>query len=145
MSSTRAPRADAQRNRQRVLDVAAQAFAAEGKSAGLLDIAARAGVGAGTVYRHFPTKEALYSAVISARLTELLDRVPDLPDDPPGTRVVEFWRLACSRYARTSPYANFSPPPASISTSTRTSDSATSPPSANSSTEHATPSDSAKT
>lgn len=94
MSSTRAPRADAQRNRQRVLDVAAQVFAAEGKSAGLLDIAARAGVGAGTVYRHFPTKEALYSAVISARLTELLDRVPDLPDDPPGTRVVEFWRLA---------------------------------------------------
>ncbi|WP_084487777.1 TetR/AcrR family transcriptional regulator [Nocardia sienata] len=94
MSSRRAPRADAQRNRQRVLDVAEQVFAEEGKSAGLLDIAARAGVGAGTVYRHFPTKEALYAAVISARLTELLDLVPDLPDDPPGTRIVEFWRLA---------------------------------------------------
>ncbi|MEV4236739.1 helix-turn-helix domain-containing protein [Nocardia sp. NPDC049737] len=94
MSSTRAPRADAQRNRQRVLDIAKQVFAEEGKSAGLLDIAARAGVGAGTVYRHFPTKEALYAAVISARLTELLNLVPDLPDDPPGTRVVEFWRLA---------------------------------------------------
>lgn len=94
MASTRAPRADAQRNRQHVLDTAKQVFAEEGKSAGLLDIAARAGVGAGTVYRHFPTKEALYSAVISARVTELLDLVPNLPDDPPGSRFVEFWRLA---------------------------------------------------
>ncbi|AEA22513.1 regulatory protein TetR [Pseudonocardia dioxanivorans CB1190] len=94
MSSARAPRADAARNRQRVLDTAKEVFATEGRSAGLLDIAARAGVGAGTVYRHFPTKEALYAAVVSARLTELLDRVPSLPDDPPGQRCVEFWRLA---------------------------------------------------
>ncbi|MEU0541394.1 helix-turn-helix domain-containing protein [Nocardia sp. NPDC005978] len=94
MPTTKGPRADALRNRQRVLAIAEQLFAEEGKSAGLLDIAARAGVGAGTVYRHFPTKESLYAAVISARLAQLLDLVPALPDDPPGTRIVEFWRLA---------------------------------------------------
>ncbi|MFJ9363356.1 TetR/AcrR family transcriptional regulator [Nocardia sp. NPDC101769] len=94
MATARAPRADAQRNRQRVLDTAKQIFASEGKSASLLDIAARAGVGAGTVHRHFPTKESLYAAVLTARLTELLDLVPNLPNDPPGTRLMEFWRLA---------------------------------------------------
>lgn len=93
----RAPRADALRNRQRVLDTAKEVFATEGRSAGLLDIAARAGVGAGTVHRHFPTKEALYSAVLSARITELLDLVPTLPDDPPGARFRAFCRLAVQR------------------------------------------------
>ncbi|MFD6451097.1 helix-turn-helix domain-containing protein, partial [Nocardia sp. NPDC060220] len=57
-------RADARRNRERVLAAAQEAFAAEGISVPLDDIARRAGVGAGTVYRHFPTKEALFTAAI---------------------------------------------------------------------------------
>ena len=53
-------RADAARNRARVLEVAYETFAAEGLSVPIDEIARRAGVGAGTVYRHFPTKEALF-------------------------------------------------------------------------------------
>ncbi|MFG3254025.1 TetR/AcrR family transcriptional regulator [Streptomyces sp. NPDC048172] len=59
-----ASRADARRNRARVLDAARTAFAAEGRMVPLGEIARRAGVGAGTVYRHFPSKEALFEAVI---------------------------------------------------------------------------------
>src|SRR5579872_1691916 len=64
----RAMRADAVRNRTKVLDAARAAFAAEGPAVPLDEIARRAGVGAGTVYRHFPTKEALFEAVIVDRL-----------------------------------------------------------------------------
>ena len=56
-------RADARRNRERVLDAAREVFGAEGLDAQVDDIARRAGVGVGTVYRHFPTKEALVEAV----------------------------------------------------------------------------------
>ncbi len=66
-------RADAARNRARVLDVAYQTFAAEGLSVPIDEIARRAGVGAGTVYRHFPTKEALFAAVIEDRMRRLVD------------------------------------------------------------------------
>ncbi len=64
-------RADARRNRKRVLDAAREAFASDGLAVPLDEIAQRAGVGAGTVYRHFPTKEALFEAVIFGRLLEL--------------------------------------------------------------------------
>jgi AcrR family transcriptional regulator len=64
-------RADAARNRAKVLEAASEAFAAEGPAVPLDEIARRAGVGAGTVYRHFPTKEALFEAVISDRLGSL--------------------------------------------------------------------------
>ncbi len=66
-------RADARRNRARVLEVAQAVFAAEGLSVPIDEIARRAGVGAGTVYRHFPTKEALFEAIVLSRL-ELLTR-----------------------------------------------------------------------
>jgi AcrR family transcriptional regulator len=69
----RAPRADAQRNREKVLQAAREAFAARGYGVPLDEIAALAGVGPGTVYRHFPSKEALFEAVISARVDDLLD------------------------------------------------------------------------
>jgi AcrR family transcriptional regulator len=65
-------RADARRNRERVLDAAREAFAASGYGVPLDAIAARAGVGPGTVYRHFPTKEALFEAVAVARVRELV-------------------------------------------------------------------------
>ena len=67
----RAPRADARRNRERVLAAARRAFAEQGYGVPLDEIAAAAGVGPGTVYRHFPTKEALFEAVSVANVEEL--------------------------------------------------------------------------
>lgn len=64
-------RADAARNRAKVLEAARAAFAVEGVAVPLDDIARRAGVGAGTVYRHFPTKEALFEAVVADRIDAL--------------------------------------------------------------------------
>ncbi len=65
-------RADARRNREKVLDAARDAFAESGFAVPLDTIAARAGVGPGTVYRHFPTKEALFQAVVTGRVVELV-------------------------------------------------------------------------
>lgn len=64
-------RADARRNRERVLAAARDAFAGDGIAVPLDEIARRAGVGAGTVYRHFPTKEALFEAVMVDRMQRL--------------------------------------------------------------------------
>jgi AcrR family transcriptional regulator len=69
----RSLRADAQRNRDKVLRAAREAFAAGGYNVPLDEIAARAGVGPGTVYRHFPSKEALFEAVVGARVDDLID------------------------------------------------------------------------
>jgi AcrR family transcriptional regulator len=65
-------RADARRNREKVLRAARDAFAECGHDVPLDEIATRAGVGAGTVYRHFPSKEALFEAVTAARLEDLI-------------------------------------------------------------------------
>jgi AcrR family transcriptional regulator len=65
-------RADAQRNRDRILEAAADAFAELGPDVTISEIARRAGVGHGTVFRRFPTKDALRAAVIGKRLDELL-------------------------------------------------------------------------
>jgi AcrR family transcriptional regulator len=65
-------RADAQRNRDKVLRAARDAFAASGFGVPVDEIAARAGVGPGTVYRHFPTKEALFEAVVTAQFADLI-------------------------------------------------------------------------
>jgi AcrR family transcriptional regulator len=67
----REPRADARRNRERVLHTAQQVFAADGLGVSLDEIARRAGVGPGTVHRHFPAKEALYLAVAIDQLEQL--------------------------------------------------------------------------
>jgi len=66
-------RADAARNRARVLEMAYETFAAEGLAVPIDEIARRAGVGAGTVYRHFPTKEDLFRAVIEDRISHIVD------------------------------------------------------------------------
>jgi AcrR family transcriptional regulator len=68
----RKPRADAVRNRERVLRAAAEVFAERGFDATLNDVAARAGCGIGTVYRHFPNKEALIEDLFVVRLEEIL-------------------------------------------------------------------------
>src|SRR5213080_2420166 len=70
--SDREPRADARRNRERVLRTAQRLFATEGLGVSLDEIARRAGVGPGTVHRHFPAKEALYLAVAIDQLKQLV-------------------------------------------------------------------------
>ncbi|MQA02997.1 MAG: TetR family transcriptional regulator [Streptosporangiales bacterium] len=79
-------RADAQRNRARVLETAEQVFVAEGLSVRVDEIARRAGVGVGTVYRHFPTKDALFEAIVTDRVQWLVDEARSLGagDDPGG-------------------------------------------------------------
>jgi AcrR family transcriptional regulator len=67
----RKPRADAQRNRERILEVAKEAFTRSGANASLDDIAKQAGVGPGTLYRHFPTREVLLQAVYRSELEKL--------------------------------------------------------------------------
>ncbi|MGW1713111.1 TetR/AcrR family transcriptional regulator [Streptomyces sp. NPDC002156] len=82
-------RADARRNRDRLLEVAREAFAAEGLSVSLDEIARRAGVGPGTLYRHFPTKEGLFEAVVHERLDPLLTEAHALRDaDDPGAALL---------------------------------------------------------
>lgn len=81
MSATpRRLRADAARNRSRVLKVAYETFAEEGLAVPVDEIARRAGVGAGTVYRHFPTKEALFAAIAADRMGQLVDAAGALAD-----------------------------------------------------------------
>jgi AcrR family transcriptional regulator len=67
----RKPRTDAQRNRERILEVAKEAFSRRGANASLDDIAKEAGVGAGTLYRHFPTRDALIEAVYRTEVEKL--------------------------------------------------------------------------
>lgn len=76
-------RSDAARNRARVLDVAYEAFAAEGLAVPVDEIARRAGVGAGTVYRHFPTKEALFRAIVANRIDQLVELARALAGERP--------------------------------------------------------------
>jgi AcrR family transcriptional regulator len=89
----RSLRADAARNRARVLETAYETFAAEGLAVPIDEIARRAGVGAGTVYRHFPTKEDLFRAVVDSRILHIIDAGRALLDDPgPGEALFAFLR-----------------------------------------------------
>ncbi|MFE0929753.1 TetR/AcrR family transcriptional regulator [Streptomyces mutabilis] len=74
MAQVRPMRADARRNRERLLEVAAAAFAEHGEGASLDDIAKRAGVGTGTLYRHFPTRQALLEAAYLDRIEAIAAR-----------------------------------------------------------------------
>jgi AcrR family transcriptional regulator len=89
----RPQRADAARNRARVLEVAYDTFAAEGLAVPIDEIARRAGVGAGTVYRHFPTKEDLFRAVIGDRINGIVeDGRAVLASGDPGEALFTFLR-----------------------------------------------------
>ncbi|MGG0788716.1 TetR/AcrR family transcriptional regulator [Peribacillus simplex] len=80
----KALRADAKRNRDKLLNVAHRVFMTEGISVSMDEIARRAGVGVGTVYRHFPTKEDLFGAVIVSHKARLIEEANQLlyHDDP---------------------------------------------------------------
>ncbi|HEX3778764.1 MAG TPA: helix-turn-helix domain-containing protein [Pseudonocardiaceae bacterium] len=75
-------RADARRNRARVLDVAQEMFIAKGMAVPIDAIAERAGVGVGTVYRHFPTKEALFQAIMTRRIEQVVAKARARADTP---------------------------------------------------------------
>jgi AcrR family transcriptional regulator len=70
-SAPRKPRADAQRNRERILEIAKQAFTRSGVNTSLDDVGKQAGVGAGTLYRQFPTRDALLEAVYRSEVEKL--------------------------------------------------------------------------
>ncbi|GGY37046.1 TetR/AcrR family transcriptional regulator [Streptomyces djakartensis] len=91
MVRARPMRADARRNHERLLKVAVEAFAEYGEGASLDDIAKRAGVGSGTLYRHFPTRHALLEAVYLDRVEAIAARADELAAGlPPGEALVEW-------------------------------------------------------
>ncbi|MEU4468838.1 helix-turn-helix domain-containing protein [Streptomyces sp. NPDC024017] len=91
MAQVRPMRADARRNHERLLSVAVEAFAEHGEGASLDDIAKRAGVGSGTLYRHFPTRQALLEAAYLDRVEAIAARGDALAAElPPGEALVEW-------------------------------------------------------
>jgi AcrR family transcriptional regulator len=87
-------RADARRNRERVLTAAREVFAEHGREAQMDDVARRAAVGVGTVYRHFPTKEALIDALVAEAFERLLvvaKEQAQRDDDPWDALVTTLW------------------------------------------------------
>lgn len=94
-------RADARRNRDAVLAAAAEAFAAAGVQAPLEDIARAAGVGVGTLYRHFPTREALVFGVYSREVEQLAASAAVLAADREPAEALREWMRRFVRYAAT--------------------------------------------
>ena len=89
----RKPRADARRNRERILAVAKQEFTRSGANASLEDIARKAGVGPGTLYRHFPTREALLVAVYQSEMEKLAAAAQDLAHNLSPLEALRAWLL----------------------------------------------------
>ena len=87
----RRPRADAVRNHERVLDAAKAVFSAGGPDASLEAVARRAGVGIGTLYRHFPTREALFEAVYRREVEQLVDLADQLKADAAPADALRRW------------------------------------------------------
>ena len=91
MDSGRAARTDARRNRERVLAAASQLFAERGPDAPYIEIAKQAGVGVGTVYRHFPAREELIEAAYRSELDAICDAAADLLKSLPPERALRAW------------------------------------------------------
>lgn len=90
-STTRGLRADARRNRERLLEVAGRAFSEVGTDASLEAIAKDAGVGIGTLYRHFPTREALIEAAYRNELARVCDSATELLAQLPPDQAMRQW------------------------------------------------------
>ncbi len=95
------PRADAQRNRARLLDTAKVTFAEKGAAAGLEEIARAAGVGVGTLYRHFPTRDALIEAVYRNETAHLAEAAERLTATRSPTEALREWMLVFVDYMAT--------------------------------------------
>ncbi len=93
IQTKRKPRADAQRNREKILEVAKDAFARSGAGASLDDIARKAGVGAGTLYRHFPTRDALLEAVYHTEVAKLAAAERRFAETMPPVEALRAWML----------------------------------------------------
>lgn len=89
--AVRGPRIDAQRNRQRLLETAKATFAEKGEAAGLEEIARLAGVGIGTLYRHFPTRDALVEAVYRNETQQLAEAAAELATTHAPVEALRAW------------------------------------------------------
>jgi AcrR family transcriptional regulator len=89
--TVRKPRTDAVRNRERVLEAAKAVFSAGGPDASLEAVARRAGVGIGTLYRHFPTREALFEAVYRREVEQLADLAEQLKEEMAPAEALRHW------------------------------------------------------
>src|SRR6202050_850328 len=92
-TAARKPRTDAQRNRERILEVAKGAFTRAGANASLDDIAKQAGVGAGTLYRHFPTRDALIAGVYRHEVEALAAAQQRFAATMPPVEALRSWML----------------------------------------------------
>ena len=94
VGATRPMRADAAKNRQRILDAAAEVFATKGVAVPIDLVAAQAGVGVGTLYRHFPNKEALFEAIVVTKVDSLVVQAHRAAEaDDPVASLFGFVRL----------------------------------------------------
>src|SRR5580658_7895625 len=100
-STVRKPRADAQRNRDRVLEAAKEAFTRSGADASLDDIAKQAGVGAGTLYRHFASREALIEAVYRTEVEKPAAAERNSAETMPPIEALRSWMLLFVDYIAT--------------------------------------------
>ena len=89
------------RNRERVLDAAKQVFGAGGPEASLEAVARTAGVGIGTLYRHFPTREALFEAVYRREVQQLADLAARLNEQEPPVEALRHWMHQNVRFVAT--------------------------------------------
>jgi AcrR family transcriptional regulator len=92
-SAGRKPRSDAQQNRERILAAARAAFARDGGDASLDDIAKQAGVGPGTLYRHFPSREELLTAVYEASAEKLAKAGQEFAETLPPVEALRAWMM----------------------------------------------------
>jgi len=90
-AQTRKPRADSARNRQLLMDAAKAGFSQVGLNVSLEEIARRAGVGIGTLYRHFPSREAVVEAVYRREVEHLAEAVPQLLETSPAGEALHKW------------------------------------------------------
>jgi AcrR family transcriptional regulator len=99
--ASRKPRVDAARNRERVLEAAKIVFSAGGPEASLEAVARTAGVGIGTLYRHFPTREALFEAVYRREVQELADLAERLKEEAEPVEALRQWMRSNVRFVAT--------------------------------------------
>jgi AcrR family transcriptional regulator len=95
----RKPRADAERNRERILEVAKEVFTRDGAAASLDDIARRSGIGNATLYRHFPTRDDLIGAVYRTEVEKLTAAQQRFADSMPPIEALRAWMLLFIDYA----------------------------------------------
>jgi AcrR family transcriptional regulator len=97
----RKPRADAQRNRERILEVAKDAFTQSGANISLDDVAKQAGIGAGTLYRHFSTRDALLEAVYRTEVEKLAAAEQGFSEAMPPIEALQTWMFLFVDYIAT--------------------------------------------